>query len=215
MAYTFILVCVFKWSNIDHSKVIIIILNKKSDPITQLIDEHRIIERVMDVMEKLAEGIEEQRTISSDMILGNIGMLLECNDEYHYGKEEDILLPFLEEIGKNDVKELIQSYITRYRENDKLLATIIDSVEDYSNGDMDAKISIMKNIREFVRNVRPLYLNEDEEIFRPLKKNLTREEMDKLSEKFQDFDYEWDGPTLNNYQKLVREMELKASYTVW
>ncbi len=215
MAYTFILVCVFTWSNIDHSKVIIIILNKKSDPITQLIDEHRIIERVMDVMEKLAEGIEEQRTISSDMILGNIGMLLECNDEYHYGKEKDILLPFLEEIGKNDVKELIQSYITRYRENDKLLATIIDSVEDYSNGDMDAKIRIMKNIREFVRNVRPLYLNEDEEIFRPLKKNLTKEEMDKLSKKFQDFDYEWDGPTLNNYQKLVREMELKASYTVW
>ena len=193
----------------------IIIITKKSDPITLLIDEHRIMERVMDVMEKLAEGIEEQRPISSDMILGNIGMLLECNDEYHYGKEEDILLPFLEEIGKNEIKESIQSCITKYRENDTLLATIIDSLEDYSNGDMDATIRIMENIREFVRNVRPLYLNEDEEIFRPLKKNLTTEEMDRLSEKFQDFDYEWDGPTLNNYQKLVREMELKASYNVW
>jgi hemerythrin-like domain-containing protein len=214
MAYTFILVCVFKWSNIDYSKVIIII-TKKSDPITQLINEHRIMERVMDVMEKLAEGIEEQRPISSDMILGNIGMLLECNDEYHYGKEEDILLPFLEEIGKNDEKELIQFYITKYRENDKLLATIIDSLEDYSKGDMGATIRLMENIREFVANVRPLYLNEDEEIFKPLKKNLTKEEIDRLSEKFQDFDYEWDGPTLNKYQKLVREMELKASYTVW
>ena len=193
----------------------IIIITKKSDPITLLIDEHRIMERVMDVMEKLAEGIEEQRPISSDMILGNIGMLLECNDEYHYGKEEDILLPFLEEIGKNEIKESIQSCITKYRENDKLLATIIDSVDEHSNGDMDATIRIMENIREFVRNVRPLYLNEDEEIFKPLKKNLTTEEMDRLSEKFQEFDYEWDGPTLNNYQKLVREMELKASYTVW
>ena len=193
----------------------IIIINKKSDPITQLIDEHRIMERVMDVMEKIAEGIEEQRPISSDMILGNIGMLLECNDEYHYGKEEDILLPFLEEIGKNDEKELIQSYITQYRENDKLLATIIDSMEDYSNGDMGATIKLMENIREFVKNVRPLYLNEDKEIFNPLKKNLTKEEMDRLTEMFQDFDYEWDGPTLNKYQKLVREMELKASYTVW
>ncbi len=193
----------------------IIIINKKSDPITQLIDEHRIMERVMDVMEKIAEGIEEQRPISSDMILGNIGMLLECNDEYHYGKEEDILLPFLEEIGKNDVKELIQSYITQYRENDKLLVTIIDSMEDYSNGDMGATIKLMENIREFVKNVRPLYFNEDKEIFNPLKKNLTKEEMDRLTEMFQDFDYEWDGPTLNKYQKLVREMELKASYTVW
>lgn len=193
----------------------IIIITKKSDPITLLIDEHRIMERVMDVMEKLAEGIEEQRPISSDMIMGNIGMLLECNDEYHYGKEEDILLPFLEEIGKNEIKESIQSCITKYRENDKLLATIIDSVDGHSNGDMDATIRIMENIREFVRNVRPLYLNEDEEIFKPLKKNLTTEEMDRLSEKFQEFDYEWDGPTLNNYQKLVREMELKASYNVW
>ena len=190
-------------------------ITKKCDPITQLIDEHRIMERVMDVMEKLAEGIEEQRPISSDMILGNIGMLLECNDEYHYGKEEDILLPFLEEIGKNEIKESIQSCITKYRENDTLLATIIDSLEDYSNGDMDAKIRIMENIREFVAKVRPLYLNEDEEIFKPLKKNLTKEEMDRLAEKFQDFDYDWDGPTLNNYQKLVREMELKASYNVW
>ncbi|MRG77987.1 MAG: hypothetical protein C5S33_09540 [ANME-2 cluster archaeon] len=193
----------------------IIIITKKSDPITLLIDEHRIMERVMDVMEKLAEGIEEQRPISSDMILGNIGMLLECNDEYHYGKEEDILLPFLEEIGKNEIKESIQSCIAQYRENDKLLATIIDSVDGHSNGDMDATIRIMENIREFVRNVRPLYLNEDEEIFKPLKKNLTTEEMDRLSEKFQEFDYDWDGPTLNNYQKLVREMELKASYNVW
>lgn len=193
----------------------IIIITKKRDPITLLIDEHRIMERVMDVMEKLAEGIEEQRPISSDMILGNIGMLLECNDEYHYGKEEDILLPFLEEIGKNEIKESIQSCITKYRENDKLLATIIDSVDGHSNGDMDATIRIMENIREFVRNVRPLYLNEDEEIFKPLKKNLTTEEMDRLSEKFQEFDYDWDGPTLNNYQKLVREMELKASYNVW
>jgi hemerythrin-like domain-containing protein len=214
MPYTFILPCVFKWSYIDHSKVIIIII-KKNDPITQLIDEHRIIERVMDVMEKLAEGIEEQRPISSDMILGNIGMLLECNDEYHYGKEEDILLPFLEEIGKNEMKESIQSYIAQYRENGKLLATIIDSVDDHSNGNMDATIRIMENIREFVRNVRPLYLNEDEEIFRPLKKDLTKEEMDQLAEKFKDFDYDWDGPTLNNYQKLVREMELKTSYIVW
>ena len=193
----------------------IIIISKKSDPITQLIDEHRIMERVMDVMEKLAEGIEEQRPISSDMILGNIGMLLECNDEYHYGKEEDILLPFLEEIGKNDETELIQSYITRYRENDKLLATIIDSLEDYSKGDMGVTIRLMENIREFVRNVRPLYFNEDKEIFEPLKKNLTKEEMERLTELFQDFDYDWDGPTLNKYQKLVREMELKASYTVW
>ena len=193
----------------------IIIINKKSDPITQLIDEHRIMERVMDVMDKLAEGIEEQRPISSDMIMGNIGMLLECNDEYHYGKEEDILLPFLEEIGKKDEKELIKSYIARYRENDKLLATIIDSLEDYSNGNMGVTIKLMENIREFVRNVRPLYLNEDKEIFRPLKKNLTKEEMDRLTEQFQDFDYEWDGPTLNKYQKLIREMELKASYIVW
>ena len=193
----------------------ITIINKKSDPITQLIDEHRIMERVMDVMEKLAEGIEEQRPISSEMILGNIGMLLECNDEYHYGKEEDILVPFLEEIGKNNEKELIQSYITQYRENDRLLATIIDSLEDYSNGDMGVTIRLMENIREFVRKVRPLYLNEDEEIFKPLKKNLTKEEMNRLAEMFQDFDYDWDGPTLNKYQKLVREMELKASYTVW
>jgi len=194
---------------------VITIINKKSDPITQLIDEHRIMERVMDVMEKLAEGIEEQRPISSEMILGNIGMLLECNDEYHYGKEEDILVPFLEEIGKNNEKELIQSYITQYRENDRLLATIIDSLEDYSNGDMGVTIRLMENIREFVRKVRPLYLNEDEEIFKPLKKNLTKEEMNRLAEMFQDFDYDWDGPTLNKYQKLVREMELKASYTVW
>lgn len=173
------------------------------------------MERVMDVMDKLAEGIEEQRPIPPDMIMGNIGMLLECNDEYHYGKEEDILLPFLEEIGKNEVKESIQSCITKYRENDKLLGTIISSVEHYSSGDMDATIRIMESIREFVANVRPLYLNEDEEIFLPLKNNLTNEEMEKLKEKFQDFDDGWVGPTLNNYQKLVREMELKASYLVW
>ena len=73
----------------------------------------------------------------------------------------------------------------------------------------------MENIRQFVANVRPLYMQEDEEIFMPLRNNLTEEEMEILGERFQDFEDEWVGPTLSNYQKLVREMEIRASYLVW
>lgn len=184
------------------------------DPIKQILDEHRVIERAIDVLDKITEGLEEGREIPPQLILSDLGVIIECIDEYHLGKEEDILIPFLEEIGKTELKDATQSYSDRYKPGAKYIDAIIEAMDEYAQGDLKAAAKIIENGRGYVAQVRPVFLQEDETIM-SLKKSLSKDEMKQLEKKFEDFEYDWDGPQIQNYQKIVRELERKSSMLVW
>lgn len=184
------------------------------DPIKQILDEHRVIERAIDVLEKITDGLEEGRPIPPHLILSNIGVILECIDEYHWGKEREILIPFLEETGKTQIKEAILSYSDQYKQGTKYIDTIIGVMDAYAQGEIKAAVKIVENGREYAEQMRPIFLEEDE-VIKSLRNNLSEEEMKLLEEKFKDFEYDWEGPQIAKYQKIVRELERKSSMLVW
>ena len=92
--------------------------------------------------------------------------------------------------------------------------TIIETMDEYAEGDLKATAKIIENAKEYVGQVRPVFLQEDETI-KSLKKILSKDELEKLNKKFEDFEYDWDGPQVQNYQKIVRELERKTSMIVW
>lgn len=184
------------------------------DTIKQIMDEHRVIERAIDVLDKIVEGLEEGRETPPQLIMSVIGVIIESIDEYHLGKEEDILIPFLEEIGKTELISAVRSYSDTYRQGVQYIDAIIESMDEYAEGDLKATAKIIENAKEYVGQVRPVFLQEDETI-KSLKKILSKDELEKLNKKFEDFEYDWDGPQVQNYQKIVRELERKTSMIVW
>jgi hemerythrin-like domain-containing protein len=184
------------------------------DAIKQIMDEHRVIERAIDVLDKIIDGIEEGRETPPQLILSNIGMIIECIDEYHLGKEEDILIPFLEEMGRTELISAIRSYSDTYKQGVQYLDAIIETMDEYAWGDVKATVKIIENGQQYVEQVRPVFLQEDE-IIKSLKNILSKDEMEQLNKKFKDFEYDWDGPQVQNYQKIVRELERKSSMIVW
>lgn len=185
------------------------------DPIKQIMDEHRVIERVIDVLEKIADGLEEAREIPPQLILSDIGMLIECTSEYHFEKEEEILISFLEETGRTDLKDAVKSYSDQFKAGEKYIDAILKNIDGYAEGDVKAAANIIKNIQEYVEHVRPLFEQEDETILKPLKQSLTDDELSRLEEEFKDFEESWPGPQVVKYQKIVRELERKSSLLVW
>ena len=184
------------------------------DTIKQIMDEHRVIERAIDVLDKIVEGLEEERETPPQLIMSVIGVIIECIDEYHLGKEEDILIPFLEEVGKTELISAVRTYSDTYRQGVQYIDAIIETMDEYAEGDLKATVKIIENAQEYVRQVRPVFLQEDETI-KSLKIILTKDEMKQLNKKFEDFEYDWDGPQVQNYQKIVRELERKTSMIVW
>ncbi|MCL7415569.1 MAG: hypothetical protein M8349_05850 [ANME-2 cluster archaeon] len=185
------------------------------DPIKQLMDEHRVIERVVDIFDKIIEGLENGIKVSPELIMTNIGMLVECANEYHCGKEESIIIPYLEKMGKTDLKTALESYSNDYNASFKYIDNILEVMEAYASGDMSVAVKIVENGLKFIEEVRPIFEKEDEAVFKILKQGLDKEELAQLGEVIQDFEYSWDGPLLMNYQKMVREMERKAGQLIW
>ncbi|MDF1558105.1 MAG: hypothetical protein P1P80_08000 [ANME-2 cluster archaeon] len=185
------------------------------DPIKQLMDEHRVIERVVDVLDRIVEGLENGIQVSPELIMTNIGMLVECANEYHCKKEEGIIIPYLEEMGKTDIKTALDSYSNEYNAGFKYIDNIIEVMEAYASGDMSVAVKIVENGLKFIEEVMPIFAKEDEAVFKILKQGLDKEELAQLGERIQDFEYSWNGPLLMNYQKMVREMEREAGQIIW
>lgn len=183
------------------------------DTIKQIMDEHRVIERAIDVLDKIVEGLDEGREIPPQLILSVIGVIIECIDEYHLGKEDEILIPFLEAMGKTELISAVRSYSDTYKQGMQYIDAIIKTMDEYAEGDIKATAKIIENGQEYVGQVRPVFLQEDETI-KSLKKILSKDEMEQLNKKFEDFEYDWDGPQVQNYQKIVRELERKSSMIV-
>lgn len=185
------------------------------DPIKQLMDEHRVIERLVDILDRIIEGMENGIKVSPDLLITNLGMLMECANEYHGGKEEDIIIPYLEKKGKTELQSTLMSFSNKYDECLKYIANIFEVMEAYSSGDMGVAVKIVENGLKFIDEVRPIFAKEDEAVFKVLKKGLSKEELAELGEMIQDFEYSWAGPQVVNYQKMVREMERDAGRIVW
>lgn len=185
------------------------------DPLRQILAEHDVIERAADVLEKITDGLEDGINVPAELIMTDIGLLMECMEEYHLGKEEGVLLPYLKELGKNQLTDALQGCLDDYAAGRQFILNVVKSMENYGNGDRDAAVKIMQDGRRYVQLIRALIEKEEGNLFSTLKQNLNETELDELEEKIQDFDYSWGGARLNNYQKFVRELERKASLSIW
>lgn len=185
------------------------------DPVKQLMDEHRVIERLMDVFDKIIEGAENGIKVSPELLMTNVGMLMECANEYHGAKEEGVIIPYLEEKGKTELKAALVSFSNEYDACLKYMDNILDVLDVYASGDLSVTMKIVENGLKFIEGVRPIFAKEDEAVFKVLKKGLSKEELEELGEMIQEFEYSWPGPLIGNYQKMVREMERDAGRIIW
>jgi hemerythrin-like domain-containing protein len=61
------------------------------DAIETLMNEHRVIERVLDALVGFADELERKGTTEKDELLRFVTFIREFADAHHHGKEEDIL----------------------------------------------------------------------------------------------------------------------------
>jgi len=158
-------------------------------PIGLLMIEHRLIERMIPILDENLQKIKETNTLDSNFLIICIDFFKTYADKIHHGKEEDILFKALEKIQiSKDHKKTLEQLLRDHRTS----RTIIGSLEEANNQFCRGDKSVLNDIQEKIHQLTVLYPQhieiEDKQFFFPIMDYFTREECDNMIREFFDFD---------------------------
>jgi hemerythrin-like domain-containing protein len=158
-------------------------------PAGPLMIEHRLIERIIKLLEGQLKIIEEKREADLAFIDDAIDFIVNYADRCHHGKEEDILFGELKKKDISDshnkmIDELIQDHIYG-RETVKQLS---EAKKAYAEGDKSKIDDISDQIKKLVELYPNHIRKEDKNFFIPVMEYFTRKEQDDMLDRFWEFD---------------------------
>ncbi|MFW9877645.1 MAG: hemerythrin domain-containing protein [Candidatus Thorarchaeota archaeon] len=158
-------------------------------PIGPLMKEHRLIEKMIQLMDAEIEKMKKYQKANPVFIDIAVDFIRMYADKTHHGKEEDILFRDLEkkDLSPNHTKimnELVGEHIWA---RDKV-GKLVDTKNQYVKGNvkmLDEIIELLKNLVQFY----PKHIEkEDKHFFIPVMKYFSKEEQDSMLQEFWEFD---------------------------
>jgi hemerythrin-like domain-containing protein len=175
-------------------------------PIGPLMHEHRLIERMVEVLRAEIELIDKGLPPDTGVLARMVDFFRTYADRCHHGKEEDIL--FHELKGKDlppKLKAAMDELIDDHVEARKLVTRIDQGRQRILAGDDTAVQEIRKTLRELLFLYPDHIEREDKHFFFPIMEFFSREEKDAMLEKFWEFDqrliHERYGTLVNDLEK--------------
>ncbi len=158
-------------------------------PIGPLMIEHRLIERMIGLMEFEVQKINKNSEPDVSFIEDACDFLKTYADRCHHGKEENIL--FHELKGKNLSKkhrEILSQLINEHKFARKINSELTGFNQQYKNGFKDSVADIYKHLKTLTTFYPEHIKKEDKVFFIPSMDYFTDKEKDKMLDEFREFD---------------------------
>ena len=177
-----------------------------------LMDEHQIILRVLDVIEKVDDAIEQGAPLDGDLIDRILDFASGFADRFHHQKEEDLLIPVLEAHGMSHqgsaIGLVLQDHgMARYR-----IKKAREALPLAVKGDEEALEYLRNLLRMYARLVRNHIHMEDRLFFKQADQYLSEEEQAELEKKNRRKSGTKAGVKLSErYRSLAKRIETAAT----
>jgi hemerythrin-like domain-containing protein len=180
-------------------------------PIDILLDEHKLVDRVFAIIEKVRDKLEDEKEVPATVFWKIVELIRGYADVIHHSKEEDILFEQMrehdtelpDEVQRN-IAVLIEEHITAL----DLANEMHKGIRAYHRGTPQAREEILKSVNEYLEIMQPHFKMEEDEVFPAMVGVLSQEEKDKMKADFDRFDKILGGKEVHKrYQKLVKELE--------
>ena len=163
-------------------------------PVGPLMIEHRLIERMIAILDKHVKAVDSKQ-IDLALIAQGVDFLRQYADHCHHGKEEDYLFKALE--GKT-LEEHHQKILNELMEEHQIARATVKSLalagEKAAQGDAHAYLDIVKLVEKIADLYPPHIEKEDKQFFLPIMSYFSQLEQDSMNQQFVEFD-----------QKLIHE----------
>ncbi len=180
-------------------------------PIDILLDEHKLVERVFSIMEKVRDKLEDKEEVPATIFWKLVDFIRGYADVIHHSKEEDI---FFEQMREHDtdlsdeVQDNIAVLIEEHIEALDLANEMHKGIRAYRRGAPEARNKILKSVDDYLKIMKPHFEMEEEDVFPAMVDVLSKEEKDKMQADFTRFDDILGGKEVHKrYHKLVEELE--------
>ena len=158
-------------------------------PIGPLMIEHRLIERMIEVMKQKLKRWETERKADPPFIETAVDFFRTYADRCHHGKEEDILF---RELSKkpisNDHKRIVEELLEEHRWGRKTTGRLAEASEAYRNGDAEAVSTILECVKVLVEFYPKHIEKEDRRFFIPIMDYFSKEEKEAMLNEEYEFD---------------------------
>ena len=165
--------------------------------------EHRLIERMVDLLDVELNRISRTNKARPDFITAAVDFFRTYADRTHHGKEEDILFRDLSNKKlalehKTTMDELVAEHVFAR----KMVGNLVAAKENYVRGEEKSLKAIVSYIRELVKFYPAHIEKEDKHFFYPILEYLNAKEQDDMLKEF----YEFDSTLIHEkYTKLLEE----------
>jgi hemerythrin-like domain-containing protein len=173
-------------------------------PTQILSDEHRVIERVLGAVEKLAAGpvgaLEPWKKA--------LDFIRNFADQCHHVKEEKVLFPALEAHGIPVEEGPVGMMLMEHEEGRSYVRSMLAAISLIEAGNEAAKESLCSSAQAYCRLLRDHIQKEDEVLFRMADEVISAEEQKKVSAAFAQHEVEESGAGVHEkYLKIAAELE--------
>lgn len=153
-------------------------------PTTILMDEHRVIEQVLNCLERMAELCEQGKPLDAEAANQAFDFIRTFADHCHHAKEEDLLFPLMEQKGFSRAHGPTGVMLIEHEQGRQLVRAMSEAVTKYTGGAAYAVREFATAARAFVALLRQHIQKEDHCLFAMADQALTPGEQQSLEESF-------------------------------
>lgn len=173
-------------------------------PTEILSNEHRLIERVLSAVEKLAQGPMD----ALEPWKKALNFLRHFADECHHFKEEKLLFPLMEEHGIPIEGGPIGMMLVEHEEGRSYVSAMLMALSLVETGNEAAKESLVSSAQAYCRLLREHIEKEDEILFRMADEVISADQQKKLLALFAEHEAEQIGAGVHEkYLNIALELE--------
>ncbi len=179
----------------------------------ELKKEHRAIELMLDIMEKVCEKLQAGEKVNADDLEKMVEFIRVFADKCHHSKEEDLLFPALEKAGIPKRGGPLGVMLAEHTTGRSYVTALYEAVTQYKKGNTKAAGRIVENGMGYTRLLRQHIVKEDNILYQMADMHLSEKEQDELVKRFEKIEQERIGPSrheeFHNLLHRLKETYLK------
>jgi hemerythrin-like domain-containing protein len=179
-------------------------------PTEVLMEEHRVIERVLIALEKAASRLSRGEEVYLRFFSGTSALIYGFADSYHYKKEEKVLYEALFKNGFPRETGPVAVMIAEHEEGRRLGQRLRQATERFQGGDVKVRDQVVLSAWGYVSLLRRHMEKEDRLVFPMVEQVIPVDKQDWIVEAFDRFERDENGVELHEKyygmaERLVQE----------
>lgn len=176
-----------------------------------LMEEHRVIERVLNTVETAADRLEGGAAVDPSLFIQTTDFVRGFADGCHHKKEEEVLFKALADFGVPVQNGPIGAMLSDHEEGRRYILRMRSAAERLQAGDTSAERELIEAVRNYVGLLRAHIYKEDRILFPLADQVIPLEAQSLVDEGFDHIEHEETGEGVHEkYLALVEKLEAKV-----